>query len=109
MKEYVNKILRAGEDLLQNSSVSSEHIDEFERHIGYCCHERQVHLLVTLSFAIMTMLALFVMMYFTGIATLLLFVIFMIMTAAYAWHYYFLENSVQKMYNISDELRKNKL
>ena len=106
MKEYVNKVIAEGEKLLSISSVTEKEINDFERHVGYCCHERLVHLLVTLAFALMTIFSLFIMMYFTSFATLLLFVMFFIMTAAYAWHYYFFENSVQKMYMISDEIRK---
>lgn len=106
MKEYVKQIIAEGERLLAQESVSESDIESFDRHIAYCCHERLVHLLVTLTFALLTIITLFIALEFEGMGTLLLFVIFAVMTAAYAWHYYFLENSVQKLYITADNIRK---
>ena len=71
---------------------------ELLQRIAFYQHERLIHLIVTMSFVVFFMLSL--IMYFTqgGIGLLLLIVIFLVMLAAYIKHYYFLENSVQKMY-----------
>ncbi len=71
---------------------------ELLQRIAFYQHERLIHLIVTMSFGVFFMLSL--IMYFTqgGIGLLLLIVIFLVMLAAYIKHYYFLENSVQKMY-----------
>ncbi|MCI5579139.1 MAG: hypothetical protein MR364_06525 [Oscillospiraceae bacterium] len=71
---------------------------ELLQRIAFYQHERLIHLIVTMSFGVFFMLSL--IMYFTqgGIGLLLLTVIFLVMLAAYIKHYYFLENSVQKMY-----------
>ena len=71
---------------------------ELLQRIAFYKHERLIHLIVTMSFGVFFMLSL--IMYFTqgGIGLLLLIVIFLVMLAAYIKHYYFLENSVQKMY-----------
>lgn len=106
MKKYVTQILKDGEGLLDAETVSQQDIDDFERHIAYCCHERLIHLIVTLAFAMMTIICMVAMMAFVQPGTMLLFAIFTVMTAAYAWHYYFLENSVQRMYIISDKMHK---
>ena len=42
----------------------------------------------------------------TVIDVFILSIIFLVMTAAYIKHYYFLENSVQKMYHMCDEIYK---
>ena len=86
--------------------LSAEHSEEellkmraeLLQRIAFYQHERLIHLIVTMSFGVFFMLSL--IMYFTqgGIGLLLLIVIFLVMLAAYIKHYYFLENSVQKMY-----------
>lgn len=104
MKKYVLALISQAEDLLKKADVTRGDIDELERHIDYCRHERLVHLLVTLAFAIMTMITLVMCVFSCGIAVMLLLLLFAVMTAAYVWHYYFLENSVQKLYIISDKM-----
>lgn len=71
---------------------------ELLKRIEFYQHERLVHLIVTMSFAVFFLLSLG--MYFTNgqIGLAVLSVLFLVMTAAYIKHYYFLENSVQKMY-----------
>lgn len=66
--------------------------------ISFYQHERIVHLIVTMSFAIFFLLSLGIWMANSGIGLMLLTVLFLVMTIAYIKHYYFLENSVQKMY-----------
>lgn len=105
MKKYVLEILKSAEETEKNGSVSQKDIECFERHILYCQHERLVHLIVTVGFAVMTLMCLGIMLAFMSIGTLLLFVLFAVMTAAYIGHYYFLENSVQKMYIIMDKIK----
>lgn len=71
---------------------------ELLKRIEFYQHERLIHLIVTMSFAVFFLLSL--MMYFASpqIGLMLLAVLFFVMTIAYIKHYYFLENSVQKMY-----------
>ena len=67
-------------------------------------HERIVHFLVTMMFAIV--LAIFVCAFlFTENPTLMLLVmIIMVLLGFYIKHYYFLENTVQEMYKIYDKM-----
>lgn len=71
---------------------------ELLKRIEFYQHERLIHLIVTMSFAVFFLLAL--MMYFgtPQIGLMLLTLILLAMLIAYIKHYYFLENSVQKMY-----------
>lgn len=66
--------------------------------IALYSHERLVHLLVTLAFAVLFMLSL--MMYLTsgGVGLLILCLLFLVLLVPYIKHYYFLENSVQRLY-----------
>ena len=72
--------------------------DELLQRIAFYQHERIVHLIVTMSFGVFFMLSLILVLNIGGIGLLLLTVLFLGMLAAYIKHYYFLENSVQKMY-----------
>ena len=71
---------------------------ELLQRIAFYQHERLIHLIVTMSFGVFFMLSLIMYLTQGGIGLLLLTVIFLVMLAAYIKHYYFLENSVQKMY-----------
>lgn len=66
--------------------------------IAFYQHERIVHLIVTMSFAIFFLLSLGLWFANGGIGLIALTVLLLVMTIAYIKHYYFLENSVQKMY-----------
>ena len=71
---------------------------ELLKRIEFYQHERLIHLIVTMSFAVFFLLSL--TMYFANsqIGLMLLTALLLIMLIAYIKHYYFLENSVQKMY-----------
>ncbi len=61
-------------------------------------HERLVHLLVTLAFALLFMVSLTLALIKGGIGIFILTVLFLALLIPYIKHYYFLENSVQKLY-----------
>lgn len=106
MKHYIRQLIKELENLKNNQNVTAEDIANLDRRIAYCCHERLIHLLVTLAFAIMTMISLALTMIACTGAVFILLILFAVMTGAYIKHYWFLENSVQKLYILADELRK---
>lgn len=71
---------------------------ELLQRISFYQHERIVHLIVTMSFAVFFLLSLGIWFATEAIGLMLLSVMFLVMTIAYIKHYYFLENSVQSMY-----------
>ena len=80
---------------------------EFELKIEYFQHERLIHLMVTLSFALFLLLSIAGIFIFPrefAVTAILLTCIFFGLTIGYVMHYYFLENSVQKMYHMRDEI-----
>ena len=85
---------------------SEEHTrEEFEefrarllQRIRFYQHERLIHLIVTMSFGVFFLIALSLYLTTNKIGTLILSVLFLILLVPYIKHYYFLENSVQKMY-----------
>lgn len=71
---------------------------ELLQRIAFYQHERLVHLIVTMSVAIFFLMSLGIWFANGGAGLMLLTVLLLAMMIAYIKHYYFLENSVQKMY-----------
>ena len=79
---------------------------EMLKRIEFYQHERLIHLIVTMSFGVFFMLSLILYFNVGGVGLLLLTAMFLAMLAAYIKHYYFLENSVQKMYQYYYKVEK---
>lgn len=101
MKNEIDEYKRA----LKNTLDAGDEINEailhtLEKRIGFYQHERLVHLIVTMTFAIMTVLSFFMLTLSGELAALLLSLLFLCLTVPYVGHYYFLENSVQELYRL---------
>ena len=114
MKKYVQQTMNAvqkyidGEMKNEPVEKTREVLAEFETKIAYFQHERLIHLMVTLAFAaflLFSIYCLFVLPVSFIISGILLVLIFFGLTIGYVMHYYFLENSVQKMYHMRDDIR----
>lgn len=114
MKKYVLETMNAVRKFIDEEmkdapeEKTKEMLTEFETKISYYQHERLIHLMVTLAFAtwlLFEIYCLFVLPSEFLIAGILLVLIFFGLTVGYVMHYYFLENSVQKMYHMRDEIR----
>ncbi len=66
--------------------------------IGFMQHERLIHFLVTMLFALMFLITLGILLFLPSAGLLLLTILLLGLLIPYIWHYYFLENTVQKMY-----------
>lgn len=73
--------------------------------IGFFQHERLIHLLVTLAFALFTVGAVVCTLITVNIYALILMILFLSLTVPYVFHYYTLENGVQKLYQYYDIIR----
>ncbi|MBR1772022.1 MAG: hypothetical protein IJ747_08330 [Lachnospiraceae bacterium] len=78
--------------------------------VGFFQHERLIHLIVTVIFAVLTVLCIcmsFALMAFGvegGPGWLLIVGVFLVLLIPYVRHYYILENEVQKMYRQYDRI-----
>ena len=75
--------------------------DKLQEHlvqVGFFQHERLIHLIVTVTFALLEMLAIVLSVISDSLFTLLLPVVILILLIPYIRHYYILEDEVQKMY-----------
>ena len=86
--------------------IMAEHMDK----ISFMQHERFIHLIVTFLFAIVLCIFIAILLFMDRadsvetIGVTVLIVIIMATECFYVKHYYFLENTVQKMYRVYDEL-----
>jgi len=101
---YVDSILL---DKRKRSPQEWERIlEEHLTQIVFFQHERLIHLIVTVTFALMTLISMIASVT-TGMPLLLILsLLFLVLLVPYIFHYYTLENEVQKMYAQYDEIRK---
>lgn len=74
--------------------------------IGFFAHERLVHLIVTVTFAMLTIVAVVGFLISEQTELIALIVLLLVLLVPYIRHYYILENGVQKLYTFYDELQK---
>lgn len=90
------------EKMERSAQVSQEILrDKMEEHltqISFFQHERLIHLIVTVTFALLEMLAILLSVISDSLFALLLPVVILILLVPYIRHYYILENEVQRMY-----------
>lgn len=88
-------------------TLSQGDLEAFRRdmliQIEYFQHERLIHLIVTITFALATFITLGIAVSGVTQAYILL-LLLVILLAPYIKHYYLLENGVQKMYTYYDAL-----
>lgn len=103
MDNLIEKLQQDGK--LQDMDIEAlkkEHLTQ----ISFFCHERLVHLIVTIVFVLLEMLSLMLVVLSAEIYTMLLTVVILILLIPYIRHYYILENEVQKMYGQYDKLNE---
>lgn len=76
------------------------------KRLKFLQHERLVHLLVMLAFSAFSLLSFFALLLTSRLEVILLSAIFLITAIIYVGHYYYLENTTQRWYKLSDELEK---
>lgn len=79
---------------------------ELLQRIAFYQHERLVHLIVTMSFGVFFLIALTLTLIVGGWGAAVLTILFLGLLVPYIKHYYFLENSVQKMYGYYYKIEK---
>lgn len=77
-------------------------LEEHLTQISFFQHERLVHLIVTVTFAILAMLSVCFFVLTREIALCFLTLFFLVLLIPYIAHYYTLENEVQRMYTQYD-------
>ena len=115
--DYRNRVDEIIDNLNKNNKKNeNENIDwimkEHLQQIAFFQHERLIHLIVTITFALITVLSLGIFLLTDNIVLIALILLELVLLVPYIMHYYLLENEVQKMYVQYDKLlkiQKNKL
>ena len=108
MREYLTAYLQRMDALLSAANPGEDYDLLIEKHLqmtAFMQHERLIHFLVTMLFALGFFLVLgFFLMTEQKLMLGVLLILILSLLIPYIMHYYFLENSVQKMYKQYDEL-----
>lgn len=81
-------------------SAKREHL----RHLEFYMHERLIHLMVTVTFGLFEVIVVAAVLISHYMYGCLLALAILILLFPYVFHYYFLENTVQKMYDQYDRI-----
>jgi hypothetical protein len=73
--------------------------------IGFFQHERLIHLIVTVAFAILEMISVALTLLSGNSGCFILDIAFLCLLIPYIRHYYLLENKTQKLYEYYDSIR----
>lgn len=114
MKERILNYRNRIDNLISMNSEETDWDRVIEEHliqIGFFQHERLIHWLVTMLFALLTFMAVGVYLITGAVYVLALIGILLVLLIPYIMHYYLLENETQKMYDQYDrmlELKKER-
>jgi VIT1/CCC1 family predicted Fe2+/Mn2+ transporter len=112
MNKQIQKQKKALDSLLSADSASTDWAAEAAAlltKIKFYQHERLVHLIVTMTMSILTIIVTGILFTIEGdalIAIMLLFGLLLALTAAYLSHYFKLENHVQSLYDYYYKLQE---
>ena len=102
LKDYIQEL----KETLENNKVEKGLSEDIFTWISFFQHERLIHLIVTFFTGIGTILFLLGALFFESIPLLLLFLITLVLFIPYIFHYYYLENGVQALYDLYFEAKK---
>lgn len=106
MKNYIRAYISYIDRLLAENStedmeaVKKEHLNQ----IAFMQHERLMHLIVTVLFSLLLFITIGILTYTNNITYCFLTVLLLALLVPYIFHYYFLENGIQKMYRQYNEM-----
>ena len=100
--QYMEELKIEGMSLEERKCMAAKMLVQ----IQFFQHERLIHLIVTVTFAILTVLSIFAFLALEQIGLLALCILLLVLLVPYIRHYYILENGVQKLYIYYDELVK---
>lgn len=97
-RKYIDELI--SQDNSDWDAVIKEHLIQ----ISFFQHERLIHLIVTVTFALLEVIVIALSVTAFTIAVGLLAIALLVLLIPYIRHYYILENEVQKMYGQYDRM-----
>lgn len=105
MTEYFKSYRKFVRDCLDDENCDLEKLFEYHReHISFFQHERLIHLIVTVLFALCTVMTFIAIAVWQIMLLIPLAIAFLVLLIPYIKHYYFLENQTQLLYKDYDEI-----
>lgn len=108
LKNYMAKMEKQAALWEQNDDMTEaekkREIDDMLIQIGFFQHERLIHLIVTVTFALLTIIAILGTLIVPQPALFILVLLLVVLLVPYVRHYYILENGVQKLYQYYDRM-----
>lgn len=115
MKSRILNYMKHIDELLAGDAPDTDWEEVRKEHliqVGFFQHERLIHLMVTLAFAIFTFMSLGFLLADFQLMLVILFALLLVLLIPYISHYYLLENGVQYMYKqydaMTEKLQKKK-
>ena len=95
---------------VEAGEATEELLEEHLRMIAWVQHERLVHLIVTVMVVLCELFTVELVLLHPelGIVPALIMLGLAVLLGFYFWHYFFLENTVQRWYWIAEELREKR-
>ena len=103
LKDYIlslRTVIESDQPVKDSEALRRELLTE----IGFCQHERLIHLLVTILFALLTMAVFILILFYATWGVLLLLAAMLCLLVPYIRHYFILENGVQTLYVLYEQL-----
>ncbi len=111
MRKKIKNYMRQIDDMLANPPEGIDYEKEQKKHliqIQFFMHERLVHEIVMVLFAIVTVMTFIATVLSQEIIFIALLLVLLVLLIPYIMHYYVLENGVQYMYEQYDEMERRK-
>lgn len=111
MRKKILKYKAEIDEMLKNPPKDIDYAEEERKHliqIQFFMHERLVHEIIMVLFALSTILVFIETVRTAEILFAVLLVTLLILLVPYIMHYYVLENSVQYMYEQYDEMERRR-
>ena len=111
MRKKILKYKAEIDEMLKNPPKDIDYAEEERKHliqIQFFMHERLVHEIIIVLFALSTILVFIETVRTAEILFAVLLVALLILLVPYIMHYYVLENSVQYMYEQYDEMERRR-
>lgn len=108
MEEWCREHEAATRSALERGLVTEALLEEHREKVAILQHERLVHLIVTVMTVIVELFVVGVVLFAPekGLPAALIMLGFAVLLGFYFRHYFFLENTVQRWYKITDEMRR---
>ena len=106
----MKQFCREHEAKVTGTEATPELLEEHLRMIAWVQHERLVHLIVTVMVVICELFTVDLVLLHPelGIVPVVIMLGMAVLMGFYFWHYFFLENTVQRWYRIAEELREKR-